>query len=91
MFAKYLWEIGSIVIIIIGLLHFRGTFFAKLLHPKNKELTEIMKKSPLHLTDQLPIWNPWIGFNAAFSNGALFLGIKKTNYEKTQPIFTCPT
>ena len=75
MIAKYLWEIGSFIIAIMGALHLRGTLFTKTLYPKNEHLVTEMNASPLLLTEKLTMWKSWIGFNATHSIGAIFIGI----------------
>lgn len=75
MIAKYLWETGSVIIAIMGTLHLRGTFYKNMLYPRNENLIEEMKISPLRLTSKLTMWKSWIGFNATHSSGAMFIGV----------------
>lgn len=75
MTEKYLWETGSMVITVMGLLHLRATFFSDKLLPRNKKLVDEMSVSPLILTKKLTMWNSWVGFNATHSSGAIFIGI----------------
>ncbi|RZF61432.1 LIC_13387 family protein [Sphingobacterium corticibacterium] len=70
-----LWAIGSIVISLIGLLHVRGIFFTTELYPKTRELMDTMKNSELEVDQNSNLWNAWIGFNAGFGVGLLFMGI----------------
>ena len=74
MTAKILWEIGSTISFIIGIMHLRGTLFTTLLHPTNKKLIEVMKDSPMEVDPTSLTWNGWIGFNAAFSVCLIFMG-----------------
>ncbi len=75
MTARYLWEAGSAIIAIMGVLHLRGTFFRNALHPRSEKLEAEMKTAPLVLTDKLMMWKSWIGFNATHSSGAIFTGV----------------
>ena len=75
MIAKYLWEIGSVIIGFMGLTHMYGTLFSNKIQPRNKSLIDEMKTSTLLLTDKLSMWKSWIGFNATHSLGAAFIGI----------------
>jgi len=75
MIAKYLWEIGSIIIAAMGFLHLRATLFTNKLFPQNEKLIEEMKTSSLILTNKLTMWKSWIGFNATHSSGAIFIGV----------------
>lgn len=75
MFSQGLWIIASLSFLVLGLLHYRGTFFTKALHPKSTRMKETMHSETLNFYDKLPIWKFWIGFNATFANGMLFLGL----------------
>lgn len=75
MIAKILWETGSAIIAIMGLLHLRGTLFTDKLFPRNEQLKEDMGSATLRLTEKLTMWKSWIGFNATHSIGAAFVGI----------------
>jgi hypothetical protein len=75
MIAKYLWETGSFIITIMGILHLRGTLFTNVLHPRNEKLVAEMQVSPLILTEKLTMWKSWIGFNASHSSGVIFVGV----------------
>ena len=73
--SKYLWELGSLVITILGTIHLFYTFFTDKFSSKNEKLIEEMKASFPILTKQTTIWKAWIGFNASHSSGAIFIGI----------------
>jgi len=75
MLAKYLWEIGSIIIVILGSIHLYYTFFTNKFFSRNEKMTEEMKSSSPILTKETTMWNAWIGFNASHSSGAIFIGI----------------
>ena len=73
--AKYLWEIGSIIIAVLGSLHLYLTFFSNKFSSRNEKMIEAMKSSSPILTKELTMWNAWIGFNGSHSSGGIFIGI----------------
>ena len=73
--AKYLWEFGSIILIILGTLHLLYTFFSNKFSTKNERLISEMKISHIILTKKVTMWRGWIGFNASHSSGIMFIGI----------------
>jgi len=75
MLAKYLWEIGSLILVILGSIHLFYTFFSNKFSSKNKEVISEMKNSSPILTNETTMWKAWIGFNASHSSGAIFIGI----------------
>ena len=75
MYAKYLWEFGSLILIILGTLHLLYTFFSDKFSSRNKNVVDEMKSSHLILTKETTIWKAWIGFNASHSSGAMFIGV----------------
>jgi hypothetical protein len=75
MLAKYLWEIGSIIIVILGSIHLYYTFFTNNFFSRNEKMIEEMKSTSPVLTKGTTMWNVWIGFNASHSSGAIFIGI----------------
>lgn len=75
MIAKYLWELGSVIIFILGTIHLLYTFFTNKFSSKNENLISEMKTSYPILTKETTIWKAWIGFNASHSSGAIFIGI----------------
>lgn len=66
---------GSIAISLIGLLHVRGIFFTRELHPKSRGLIDTLKTSKLEVDENSNLWKAWIGFNAGFGVGLFFMGI----------------
>ena len=74
MVAKILWELGSVIPMIIGIMHLRGALFTDELHPTNKEIINQMKTTPLKVDPNALLWKAWIGFNAAFSICVFFMG-----------------
>ncbi len=75
MIAKYLWEIGSIIMAVMGSIHLHDTFFTNEFSSRNEKMVEEMKTSFPIFTKETTMWKAWIGFNAGFSNGAIFIGI----------------
>ena len=75
MSAKYIWEFGSIILIILGTIHLAYTFFTNKFSSKNKKVITEMKSSHPNLTKETTIWKAWIGFNASHSIGVIFIGI----------------
>ena len=75
MIAKYIWEFGSLIFIILGSLHLFYTFFSNKFSSKNAKVVEEMKASSPILTKETTLWKAWIGFNASHSSGAIFIGI----------------
>ncbi|WP_343306591.1 hypothetical protein AAHN97_05695 [Chitinophaga niabensis] len=66
--------LASAILLFFGLLHLQGTFFSTDLHPENIDLVEKLKSSSIQMTKAGNIWKLWIGFNAMFSVGLIFIG-----------------
>jgi hypothetical protein len=75
MIAKYLWEIGSIILAVLGSIHLYYTFFTNKFSSRNEKVVEEMKTSFPILTKETTMWKAWIGFNASHSSGVIFIGI----------------
>ena len=75
MIAKYLWELGSVIIFILGSIHLFYTFFTNKFKSRNEILISEMKVSNPILTKETTMWKAWIGFNASHGSGAMFIGI----------------
>ncbi len=73
--AKISLIVASLIFIICGTMHMHGTFFSTDLHPSNPALIETLRMSAIKMSDSGLIWNLWIGFNAMFSMGLLFMGL----------------
>ena len=74
MIEKYLWAIGSLIILTLGSIHLYFTFFTNKFSSKNKKALDEMNNSHPILTKETTIWKAWIGFNASHSSGAMFIG-----------------
>ena len=75
MLAKYLWELGSVIITVLGSIHLYYTFFTNKFSSRNEKVVEEMKTSFPTLTNEMNMWKAWISFNATHSVGAIFLGV----------------
>ena len=75
MIAKYLWELGSIIIAVLGSTHLYYTFFTNKFSSRNGKVVEEMKTSFPILTNDMSMWKGWISFNATHSSGAVFMGV----------------
>lgn len=75
MTAKILWIMGSLIPMIIGIMHLRGTLFTKLLHPTDKSVMQVMKTTKLEVDKNALVWKAWIGFNSLFSVCLAFMGV----------------
>ncbi len=75
MIAKYLWEIGSIIIAVLGSMDLYYTFFTNKFSSRNEKMIEEMKSSSPILTKEITMWKAWISFNATHSSGIIFIGV----------------
>jgi hypothetical protein len=72
--AKISLIISSVIILINGLLHLYGIFFSQDLYPEDNSLITILKSSNIRMDKSGNLWKLWIGFNAMFSVGLIFIG-----------------
>jgi len=72
---KYIWEFGSLILLLLGSIHMFYTFFTNKFSSNNENLITEMKKSSPILTNETTIWRAWVGFNASHSSGAIFIGV----------------
>ncbi len=63
------------VMLIVGVLHLRATFFGPELRPRDPALEEQMKEVSLVVASQTTVWKVWIGFNASQSLGLILFGV----------------
>ena len=75
MISKYLWESGSLIMLILASIHLFYTFFTNKFNSRNETVMSEMKKSNFILTKETTFWKAWIGFNASHASGVLFIGI----------------
>lgn len=72
--AKYLWIVGSLIILSLGIIHLFYTFFSNKFSPRNTQLEDDMKTTSPLLTKETTMWKAWLGFNGSHSSGAIFIG-----------------
>jgi len=72
---KYIWEFGSFIFIMLGIIHLFYTFFTNKFSSRNNKVVDEMKSSHLILTKETTIWKAWVGFNASHSIGVIFIGV----------------
>lgn len=87
--AKISWVIASIVILISGVLHLYGIFFSEDLYPADSNLIRLMKSSTIQMDKSGNFWKLWIGFNAMFSVGLIFMGSTILNLSMKHFAFLC--
>ena len=75
MVEKALLLTGSSILLILGTLHMKYTFFSSKFQPRNIQAENEMKNTSPKLTRETTMWNAWIGFNASHSLGAIYFGI----------------
>jgi hypothetical protein len=75
MIAKYLSELGSLIIVVLGGIHLYYTFFTNKFSSKNESLISGMKTAHPILTKETTMWKCWTGFNASHSSGLIFIGM----------------
>ncbi|MCF2501984.1 hypothetical protein L0663_01220 [Dyadobacter sp. CY107] len=66
--------LASVILLFFGILHLHGTFFSTDLYPRDLDLIEKLKISTIQMDESGIIWKLWIGFNAMFSVGLIFIG-----------------
>jgi hypothetical protein len=66
--------LGSAILLFFGILHLHGTFFSTDLHPEDLDLIKKLKSSSIEMDESGNLWKLWIGFNAMFSVGLIFIG-----------------
>lgn len=66
--------LASVTLMFFGLVHLHGTFFSTDLYPKDLELIIKLKSSHIQMDESGNLWKLWIGFNAMFSAGLIFIG-----------------
>ena len=72
--AKISLIISALIILINGVLHLHGIFFSQDLYPADSTLITLLKSSNIQMDKSGNLWKLWIGFNAMFSVGLVFMG-----------------
>ncbi len=75
MVAMSLWIAGSLIMLLLGSIHWYYTFFSNKFLPRKEELQAEMKETAMVLTRETTLWKAWVGFNASHSLGAIYIGI----------------
>lgn len=75
MVAKYLWQIGSVVMTALGVIHLYLTLFTNKFSSTNAKMVDEMKATSPILTQEITMWKAWIGFNGSHSSGVMFIGL----------------
>ena len=66
--------LGSVTLFVFGVAHLHGTFFSTDLYPADPDLIMKLKSSSIEMDVSGNLWKLWIGFNAMFSVGLIFIG-----------------
>lgn len=72
--ARIILITASAVLLFFGLLHLHGTFYSTDLHPEDASLLDALQSTQIKMDKTGNFWNLWIGFNAMFSLGLIFIG-----------------
>jgi hypothetical protein len=72
--AKISLMAASIILIVCGVMHLQGIFFTEDLNPNSAEALALFKSTSITMDDTSNMWDLWIGFNAMFSIGLIFIG-----------------
>jgi len=62
------------IVFALGAIHLCYTFFGNAFSPRDAGLEARMKTVSPRLTQEITMWNAWIGFNASHSLGAMMFG-----------------
>lgn len=64
---------ASAILLFFGLLHLHDTFYSADLHPDDPNLVIRMQLSHIRMSESGNLWKLWLGFNAMFSAGLIFI------------------
>ena len=77
--TKYLYIIGCIPFLALGILHtvytIADTYNPKKLIPYKSDVMGLMKESTLAITKETNMWRAWVGFNISHGIGILFFSV----------------
>ncbi|HVF15407.1 MAG TPA: hypothetical protein VNA21_00795 [Steroidobacteraceae bacterium] len=73
--ARVLMMVSAGVVLLLGTLHLAYTFYGTKLWPREPDLIASMQRTTLHITNEMTVWNAWIGFNASHSMAAMLFGL----------------
>lgn len=76
--ARLLFAIGAAPFLVLGMLHIlyslADTVRPRRIVPRDRELIERMRASPLVLTRETDMWKAWLGFNLSHGLGVALFG-----------------
>ncbi|MGN7785810.1 LIC_13387 family protein [Niabella sp. 22666] len=72
--ARTVIIVASAVLLFFGLLHLHGTFYSTDLHPEDVNVLYALQSTHIKMDETGNFWNLWLGFNAMFSMGLIFIG-----------------
>jgi hypothetical protein len=87
--AKISWIVASIIVLLNGVLHLYGIFFSQDLYPQDISLITVLKSSNIQMDRSGNLWKLWIGFNAMFGVGLIFMGTIILNLSVRDFDFLC--
>ena len=65
---------SAAIVLLLGLMHLRYTFYGPKLLPRDRELHARMQEVSPVITRQTTMWKAWVGFNASHSYGLVLFG-----------------
>src|SRR5215208_914299 len=65
---------SAAIILLLGLIHLRYTFYGPMLLPRDPELQMRMQEVSPVITRQTTMWKAWVGFDASHSCGLILFG-----------------
>jgi hypothetical protein len=74
MMATILMLISSLIVLILGIIHFIYTFWGRKLTPRDPNLQSTMNKIAPVISTETTMWKAWVGFNASHSFGLILYG-----------------
>jgi len=73
--ASILLAASAAIILLLGILHLKITFWGDKLRPRDLALEERMREISPQITRETTMWKTWIGFNASHSIGGILFGL----------------
>ena len=65
---------SAAIVLLLGLIHLRYTFYGPMLLPRDPELQMRMQEVSPVISRQTTMWKTWVGFNASHAFGAILFG-----------------
>jgi sulfite exporter TauE/SafE len=66
---------SAAILLVVGMLHLKGTFFGSDLTPRDPTLQKSMREISPVVTKETNMWRLWIASNAGFSMGFMLFGL----------------